>query len=161
MIPLKSGNGMPAFREIVPELTQWNNGKGIDIDSWIRCVGRFDHAIGYSRILWPDFVIHDDCVLFSPVPTANFDAWMTQTGRCRNSVETVMNHRHILDLFSGEDSYVSREMIICLGRLLKDMWGCKLRRDFPDRGIIVSFPEDHKDDLLDYEITFYHNENRL
>jgi hypothetical protein len=138
---------MLAYARILPELAQWNNGKGIDISSWIYCVGRLDHAIGYSSILWPDFVIHDDFVLFAPASISSFSNWMTHTGGCRKSVEAVMNHRHIIDLFSGESPEVSKEMIICFGRLLREIWQCKLRRDFPNRDISVSFPEDHVDDF--------------
>ena len=69
-----------------------------------------------------------------------------------------MNHRHVVDLFSGERSGVSRDMVIYFGRLLKDTWECKRRRDFPDRDIIVGFSEDQADELLDYEVTVYHNE---
>jgi hypothetical protein len=42
-----------------------------------------------------------------------------------------------------------------LGRLLKEMWQAKVDRDFPGRGVVVSFPENAGDDLLGYEITVF------
>ena len=44
------------FNKLIPELKDWNNGKGIDIYSWIGCVGDFQKAIGYSVIFWPEFI---------------------------------------------------------------------------------------------------------
>ena len=41
---------------MLPELAEWNNGKGIDLKSWIGCSGNFRLAIGYSAIFWPRFV---------------------------------------------------------------------------------------------------------
>jgi hypothetical protein len=70
-----------------------------------------------------------------------------------------MNHRHILDLFSSDESEVPRELVLYLGRLLRDMWACKLKRDFPERDIVVSFPDEHYDDLITYEITIYHKKH--
>lgn len=146
----------PDIAKVLPELRSWNEGKGIDAESWIRCIGRFDHAVGYGHLFWPSFTIHDDCIMFSDFTVDSYDAWMKQTSGRKRAVEAVMNHRHILDLFSSDESEVSRELVLYLGRLLRDMWTCKLKRDFPDRDIIVSFPEEHCDDLLDYEITIFH-----
>ena len=41
------------------------------------------------------------------------------------------------------------------GMTLKDMWTAKLRRDFPDREFVVSFPEEFDPEVDDPEITFY------
>ena len=42
-----------------------------------------------------------------------------------------------------------------LGRLLRQMWECKLQRDFPERQVVFRFLEEDCEDLLDYEITFF------
>jgi hypothetical protein len=147
------------FTQLIPELKAWNNGKGIDAESWIRCVGRFDHAVGYAELFWPQFTIHDDCIMFADFTTESYDTWMKRTHGCRGQVEEVMNHRHILYLFCGDDSKVPRELVIYLGRVLRDIWTCKLKRDFPDRDIAVSFPEEHYEDILNYQITIYHKKH--
>jgi hypothetical protein len=38
------------------ELAAWNNGAGIDLESWTGCEGRFALAVGYAAIFWPEFV---------------------------------------------------------------------------------------------------------
>lgn len=50
------------FNLLIPELKDWNNGQGIDIESWIGCMGDFEKAIGYSVIFWPSFVEIEGCV---------------------------------------------------------------------------------------------------
>jgi hypothetical protein len=66
-----------------------------------------------------------------------------------------MNHVHILDIFPNPLVKPSRQMVLYVGKLLKDVWQAKLKRDFPDRRIIVSFPDDYSEDLLEYEVTFF------
>jgi hypothetical protein len=143
---------MPDYTQLIPELKQWNT----DIESWIAAVGRFDHAIAYGQIFWPQFRIHDDCVLFANCPDTAFDHWMQHTTGDRTAVEAVLNHRHILDLFTSSEFEPSEEAVVHLGRLMREMWSCKLARDFPGRTIVVSFEEEVGDDMLDYQITFYH-----
>jgi hypothetical protein len=140
---------------LIPDLSRWNDGHGIDLLSWIGCVGREDHAIAYAALFWPDFTVHDDCVFLDPPNVDNFNAWMAQCKGDRTAVESVTNHRHIVTLFGDSDFDVTKDVVVHLGRLLKDMWSCKLTRDFPDRRMTVEFSEADTDDLLDYEITVY------
>lgn len=46
-----------------PELAAWNNGLGIDLESWVACEGRFALAVGYASIFWPEFVEFEGYVL--------------------------------------------------------------------------------------------------
>ena len=66
----------------------------------------------------------------------------------------MLNHRHLFDLFLG-DQEPPRELVHHFGHVLKDMWTAKLQRDFPDREFMVSFPEDLDREVDDPEITFY------
>ena len=142
--------------DLIPELKAWNNGTGIDIASWIGCVGNYEHLIGYGAILWPEFIEHDDCVFFADrFAEKNYLAFMKQTKGNKSAVEAVMNHTHILDICCSAQPKPTREMVLYVGRLLKDIWQAKLNRDFPKRRITVSFPEEHEDDLLYYEVSFF------
>lgn len=147
---------MPDFEQLIPELSQWKT----DIDSWIGAVGRFDHAIAYVHLFWPEFKIHRDCVLFADCSTDSFGKWMEHTGGNLTAVESVLNHRHILDFFTNSEFEATSDVVRHLGRVLKDIWTCKLARDFPDRAIVVSFTEDYCEDLADYQITFFTNNER-
>jgi hypothetical protein len=143
--------------DLVPETRLWNDGRGIDLESWIGCDGDIEHAIGYGELFWPDFVEHNDCVLYAPFNKDSYLGFMQQTSGNRRAVESVMNHRHILDLFAISDNEPSREQVVYLGRLLKEMWTAKLKHEFPEKHFVVSFPEDENTELWDYEITFYQN----
>ena len=152
IIGCKLLHAKPDFEQLIPELRQWE----VDIGSWMGLVGRFDLAIGYGHFFWPGFKIHQDCVLFADCPIESFDEWMQHTDGDRSAVESVLNHRHIYGLFSNSQSVPTRQALVYLGRLLQDMWSCKLARDFPGRAIVVSFNEDFRESLLDYQITFFH-----
>jgi hypothetical protein len=109
---------MPDFEQLIPELSQWKT----DIGSWINAIGRFDHAIAYGHLFWPEFKIHQECVLFADCPIESFDHWMKHTGGNLTAVEGVLNHRHILDLFTNSEFKATREVVLHLGRLLRDIW---------------------------------------
>jgi hypothetical protein len=144
--------------KLIPELSGWNNGDGIDVESWIRCVGRYDHAIGYASLFWPRFVVHDDCVFRYTLDKDTYSRWMDATGNDKRRVEAVVNHLHILDLFRDSEFQPNRDVILYVGSIFKDMWSCKLERDFPSRHFDVVFPDDASMELVDYEITFMQRE---
>ena len=143
------------FESLIPELREWNGGRGIDVDSWISCVGSYEHAIGYSRLFWPEFVLHDGCLLSAGFSAESYRGFMERANGNRRAVEAVMNHTHIVDLFCDPAAEPTVGQILHMGRILGEMWHAKLCRDFPDLDVVVSFPEDPQDDLLDYEITVY------
>jgi hypothetical protein len=145
------------FEQLIPELKGWNSGKGVGVDEWISCVGDHKHLIGYARILWPGFIEHDGCIFLGDgVDEENYKAFLAQTKGDKTRVEAVMNHQHIIDLFSrSHHERPTREVVIYLGRLMKEILQGKLSRDFPGRKITVTFPEGHLEDLLEYQITFF------
>ncbi len=141
--------------ELIPKLNNWNGGAGIAMEDWLQIIGNFDHAIAYSTLFWPEFQLHDGCVFFAGLDEANYQQWLKATNGNKTSVQAVINHRHILDLFQSVEADPTKEQIIFLGRKLKEMWQAKLNHNFPDLQITVSFPDDEDDDLLSYEITFF------
>ncbi len=141
------------LEKLIPELSLWNNGKGIDVVSWIQGNGSFEHAIAYGRMFWKDFVEHDDCVFRDGFCVESYLEFLKQLDNDKEAVERVMNHCHIADLFPNSDP--TTEQVIYLGRLLKEIWQTKLKRDFPSRNIIVEFYEQDCDWILDYQITFF------
>jgi hypothetical protein len=139
--------------DLVPETQVWNGGNGIGLRSWIGCVGSIEHAIAYGELFWPEFTELDGCVFLSGVTEETYRGFAQAAGGDKRAVEAVINHRHICDLFT--ESEPTREQIVYLGRLLREMWAAKLARDFPGRRFEVSFTEGEDDDLLDYEVSFY------
>lgn len=144
----------PASR-LIPELAAWNNGDGVDLVSWIGCIGRYDHALGYAAIFWPDFEFYDGCIFLRHPDPKTYQDWMVRCNNDRTAVESMMNHRHIVDLFPNSEFPPTKEIVLHLGRLLKDLWTCKLAREFPDSRVTVEFAETASDDLLSYVITLF------
>jgi len=138
------------------ELAAWNNGQGIDLESWIGCVGNFSLAVGYLSILWPEFVEFEGYILRKGFSEDSLRGFEKSCEGDRKSVEAVMNHLHIADIqhYGCED--LSKDKIILLVSKLKEIYEAKLQWQFPDKLCTVSFYEpDNSDDLGAYEITFW------
>ena len=75
--------------QVVPETQRWNDGHGIDLLSWIGCVGNIEHAIAYGELFWPEFVEFDGCILFAGFREDSYKGFMSQTGGDRRDVEGV------------------------------------------------------------------------
>jgi hypothetical protein len=84
---------------------------------------------------------------------------MVQFKSDRTAVESMLNHRHIIDLFPNSEFPPTKEIVLHVGRLLKNMWMCKLVRDFPDCRVKVEFTETESDDWLTYIITLFQERN--
>ncbi len=146
------------YRNLIPEIREWEevNKAEFDPGSWISLAGNYEHAIGYAWLFWPTFEVFDGCVLRSGFDAVNYYGFLKQTNGNRAAVEAVMNHIHIATLFGDPDLRPTREQLVWLGFRLKDMWDCKLRRDFPDRSLVVAFNgQDAVDDDLDFQLTAY------
>jgi hypothetical protein len=140
------------FSALIPELPDWNNGAGIDAESWTSCMGNHELAIGYSLVFWPRFVRIDGLVLrqgFSPAALVS----------CRRpdaeprGVEALMNHLLIADLHCSGGT-PSEAQLRYLGRVMKDIYEVKLARDFPDLRFTVDFNDEPGLKLIDYQLTF-------
>jgi hypothetical protein len=135
-----------------PKIPGW---KGtLPIDVWIERNARYDHFAIYARILWAEFIEHDDCVFFAKrFNEQNYHEWRKQLDK--TGTETMLNHTHITDLCHNSEFKPNREIVLHVGRTLKEIWNVKLTHDFPNRKFTVSFPEHDSEDLVSYEVTFF------
>lgn len=85
----------------------------------------------------------------------SLNAFMEQRKGDKTSVEAVMNHLHLADIQYVGSPDATHEVLMYLRCLLKEIYQCKLRAQFPDRDIVVYFDESPKADLFDYEITIF------
>lgn len=139
---------------LIPELASWNNGAGISLKEWISAVGRFDHALGYATIFWPKFFRCDSCILRVIPDDAVFQQWMkSMAGDCAR-VEAMLNHLHLIDLFTGLDYPPSGPLLLRLGQILKEMWSCKLAQDFPDKFFEIHLTSGGEE-MTNLELTFF------
>ena len=138
------------------ELAGWNSGKGISLEMWIGCTGNFAQAVGYCSVFWPEFVEFEGYILRRGFAETSLRSFEDRDGNDRKGVECVMNHLHIADLQYVGCEDLSRDKIIVLGRVLKEIYEAKLKYQFPDRPCVVEFytPED-EDDLWQYQIYFW------
>jgi hypothetical protein len=136
------------------ELAAWNNGAGIDLESWIGCEGRFSLAVGYATIFWPAFTLIEGYILPQGVSEGSLRSW-EQGGRSRQSIEWVMNHVHIAHIHYGRED-ISIDKLLVIGNVLKEIYEAKLHWQFPDRPCSVQFfiPDD-PDDLTGYQLSFW------
>lgn len=138
------------------ELGAWNNGKGIDLQSWVGCEGKFALAVGYASIFWPEFVEFNDYILRKGFSEDALKGFESREGTTRKAVEAVMNHLHIADIQHYAFPDISKDKIVLLGNILREIYEAKLAWQFPERPCVVEFyiPPD-EDDLIEYQIHFW------
>ena len=151
--------------KLIPDLINWRkkNGASFSIDDWTSCNGNISLAICYSNLFWPEFEVYDGCVILkSNFGKENFESWKTADYiKHYVQIEYVLNHIHILDLFSFEQREEPNiEQIRYLGAKLCEIYTAKLKLDFPDLEFVMAsnFDED-LEDYLDYEFSFYQKIN--
>ena len=137
-----------SYNKLIPEMSQWNNGKGIDIESWLMCMGNFELAVAFGWLFWPQFKIHDDCILAVDIDLSTYQLFLKEANGNKQFVESRANHLCLVDLFHQDVAKPSDALLFHLGELLQDAWGCKLIRDFPDRKITVPFTESGGDFMI-------------
>ena len=140
------------YRNLIPELGEWNNGAGIAPDDWIGCVGDYKLAVGYSLIFWPTFIIIDDYVLRYGETKENLDEWIKVLDGNSVAVQSMINHMHISDMHPQQ---ANEDQVRYLGRTLQSVYKAKLNMEFPDRTFIVRFNDEPGLDILNYELTFW------
>ena len=144
---------MNQFDKLIPDLRDWNDGAGIDVESWIASLGNFRLAIGYSTIFWPRFVEYNGFVLREGFSEASLRELSAKNNE-KSAVEALMNHLHIADIQHYECSDKSQDKLVYLGNILKEIYACKLKCQFPDKQFVVAF-DDREQPVVDYQITFY------
>jgi hypothetical protein len=138
------------------ELLAWNNGAGIDLKTWVANEGRFSLAVGYASIFWPEFVEFDGYILRKGFSEKSLRGFERQQNGNRLPVEATMNHLHIADVqhYNCEDK--SKDKLLMLGNVLKEIYEAKLQWQFPDKPCTVKFfTADDPEDLFGYEISFW------
>ncbi len=142
------------------ELQAWNNGKGIDLESWVGCSGNFSLAVGYASLYCPKFVEYNGYIFKAEGITDDLisavNGFESQQGSTKKSVEWVINHLHIRDVQHNDCEDISPDKLVVIGEALKEIYEAMLLKYFPDKPCIVEFyiPKDIED-LDDYQISFW------
>ncbi|MCL2022448.1 MAG: hypothetical protein FWG81_10390 [Betaproteobacteria bacterium] len=138
------------------ELGEWNGGKGIDLESWVGCEGRFSLAVGYTTVFWPDLEEIEGYILRNGVSVDIIRGFESQEGSSRRSVEATLNHIHLVDIHYHGCPDASPDKLLALGQVLKEIYEAKLKWQFPLRpcNVRLYVPED-PNALNDYELSFW------
>ena len=138
------------------ELQAWNNGAGINLESWISCEGSFSLAVGYISLFWPEIVEFEGYILRQGFTMEGLRAFENQEGATRKSIEWVNNHLHLEDIQYMGCKDITKDKLLLLGNTLKEIYEAKLKWQFPDKPCIVEFfvPED-EENLREYQISFW------
>ncbi|WP_298953899.1 hypothetical protein [uncultured Methylobacterium sp.] len=139
--------------DLIPDARRWNDGRGIDPEGWIACIGSYELAVGYSLIFWPRFVRFEGYVLRDGFSEAALRGFERSTGRDRTAIEGVMNHLHLADLHPN--AAATEGQLRHLGRVLREIHAAKLARDFPDLRFEIRFDDEPGLDPLLYELSFW------
>ena len=138
------------------ELGAWNNGKGIDLEMWVGCEGRFALAVGYATVFWPEFEVVEGYICRTGSSAKAIRDFESQPGCSRLSVEVTINHIHLIDLHHRGCPDATPDKLLVLGTALKEIYEAKLKWQFPDRPckVRLHIPEDPAA-LDEYELTFW------
>lgn len=144
------------FLNLIPSMGEWSNFEGFETPPhWLQETGSFEQAIAYSFIFWPEFIAADGYVLraseYDPEMLRN---WEARPDYDRTSVEGLLNHVHIQDLFPACGGATETQLRF-LGRTLARMLEAKLAHEFPDRQFHVLFNDEPSLDPIDYQVTFW------
>ncbi len=148
------------------ELGAWNQGKGMDLDSWISCSGNYSLAVGYSTIFCPNFIEFEEYILsadeIDEAILKSIRGFEYQAGSTPKSVEWVINHLHIADIHYGDCEDLSVDKVLIIGDALKNIYEARLSYLFPSKPCVVEFykPEDPRD-LEDYQISFWQKKHEV
>lgn len=143
------------------ELAAWNNGAGIDLESWVGCEGRFAVAVGYAAIFWPEFVEFEGYILRKGFSEKSLRGFEGQKGSSRRSTEWVMNHFHLQDFQHFGCADISPDKLVFLGNVLKEIYQAKLQWQFPDRPCTVELYVPQDEDLSEYQISFWQKSHEI
>lgn len=142
------------------EPARWNDGSGIDLQSWINGSGSYALAIGYLTVFWPDLVEIDDCIVHRGVGGEQIRRWRGTPGATRRDVERVLNHLHLADLHTCDSADLSEDKFVALGSALPEIYAAKLAWQFPQRPCTVEFIRPGAGgSFAGYQLTFWQNDS--
>lgn len=146
---------------MVEELSKWNNGDGVDLETWVDTMGNYNFAVGYITLFWPKFVEFEHYILTSRFTPEQVRGFENNPNSTPMAVEWVINHVHISDIHLADEN-ISVDKVVMLGEVMAEIYTAKLKWQFPDKPCIVEFikPED-PEDLQEYQLSFWQKKHHI
>jgi len=149
------------YQKLIPLLRTAKDGQPFEIECWLDWIGEPTHAVAYSTLFWPEFIECEGCVFWGVRVPARYQEWKKEFQCIISDIEGMLNHMHFGDLFTCRKENWTNEQVLFIGRVLKDSWSAKLKRDFPAKEFTVEFNEDFNYETDDPTITFYQSDRTL
>ena len=138
---------MDEEKQLLPEVSKWNHGRGISPSEWICISAKSDMAVGFSLLFWPKFEPFEGYVLLEGFSLKNVREWEAAPNSSRQLVESHVNEICLDDWFRSEAwSPLLDARRLYLIHKLADVYTLKLASDFPDRTFKVSMFDGSQDD---------------
>ena len=124
---------MKTPNEINNKLSQWNNGEGINPSDWICCIGRYDHFIGYTQLIWPEFIEHEGRVYIKDFFNEEKLLQNIDNGASITQAQILLNCLDLSLLFDSAQEDVEDDTLLYLAKTLQESWLAKLNLNFPNK----------------------------
>lgn len=150
-------NSEPLFR-FVCELANLNREDAASLRAWLASLKGRERDSAYYAVCWPEFQMHDGGVFFAGISAESYRVWLHALKGNKTAVQTVMNHRHLLELFPEVADALTEAQLMSIGRKLQTLWQAKLKQDFPTLDVAVIFfePKDaDAENALGYLLTLF------
>ena len=93
--------------------------------------------MGFSRLLWPDFVEHQGRIYLSDFFDQDRLTQVLASGATADGAQAMHNVLDLSQLFSAAGEVVETDQLLYLASTLEQSWLAKLQRDFPGRSFKV------------------------
>ncbi|EFE3929245.1 hypothetical protein JOW62_27880 [Escherichia coli] len=116
---------------------QWSDKSLLDFSVYISEEIHPEDFLISSRLFFPDFIEVNDCVFLSGrYVESNYNDWMEKL-KSKSSVESILNHVNIYDIFSGKGEEVPDSIFIQIANVLKFSWEVSLAKCFLNKRFVV------------------------
>jgi hypothetical protein len=112
-------------------------GGEVDLHWYLQATVPVAGAVAVAELLWPEFVEYRGCVVPAfLLDERAVDAWLDEAHAEVPSVEAVLSHLHLWDVFAPS-STTERQALSELAPVIARTWRGALRDAYPDRRFVV------------------------
>jgi hypothetical protein len=145
---------MSETKSVLPELGEWNEGRGIEPLDYLFCVAESRSTVASIDLFWPKFVEFEGYVLRQGFDEKNLRSWeKSPSGQDRAHSERAVNFLDIGSLFQNSGEPKGQELdarIDLVRRTLAEIYTVKLAHDFPNKHFRVVLIDDDDDCALTF-----------
>lgn len=117
---------------------QWKDQSELNAFSFISDVVHPEDVLLFSKVLFPDLVVHETAVFLESRFTVDaFSGWMASCNNDVVAVEKVLNHLHLYDVFGGCSDRVDDAVYEQLCKIVAQSWRMVLLIQFPEKKFCV------------------------